>query len=858
MGPIVEAGVAQRVAGSMPPPDGVDAIRAAVLHISHSWGGGVARWIADFAGADRDRRQLLLRLWPRRDALGAAIELVDLAQGGQAIATWALDEAIGATALCHEPYRQILQLVIHDLGVEEIIVSSLVGHALDVLATGLPTTVVMHDLYPFCPAMFGWFGKECRTCDRGDLARCRRENPYNVLWSRCVPDEWIEFRTAYAQHLSAPHVRLVAPSRAVAERYAILFPVLREIGWKLVPHGVDAEVLTADVGEIAAPVPSERLRIVVPGRLSPQKGLDLLWSIIDSLTEFADLLLLGAGDFGAGFAESAGVEVVAEYAHDELAGRIAAFQPDCALLLSVLPESFSYTLSEMWALGIPPVATNLGAFAERIVEGETGFLVEANAGAVLARLHALARERTLVDAVAERLRAAPLRTVDDMVADYRAGWPMRETNNGDGMAAAAICASLHRARRHVHWLETVRLTALQDELAARRAETQTHQDEADIQRREVLRREAEIASLRLELDTEKEKREAILASRSWRLVQPLHRLAAAVKRDTPDSLHDSAPDAVPSQAISRDEAESVTQTADSLHLVLALGDPVAARRARMLISMADGELSLSARDADVGDCARSDVICVVSGAQPQIAFAATESAARLMESRQIDTRRVQFPLAGDWAGTLPPRVVSRARLRERLVVPDATRLVIGIGAQNDESGLIDFAATAAALTARRNGYAFVWLGEMNSAWLHRHDRAFGAALAMRALFLLDDADFESCLLAADVYIGCRKHGVYDSGVAEALAAGLAVVVEDETNVSEAIRARSEWMKMLAVGSAGQDLVDLVLASESITADEDLAADVRRNLGSEAVQTAMEAELKAALRCWREARFERPE
>lgn len=70
---------------------------------------------------------------------------------------WDLGLPIRATATAHLQYQAILREIIADFRVEAIIVSSLVGHALDVLATGLPTVILAHDYYPFCPAVVIYF-----------------------------------------------------------------------------------------------------------------------------------------------------------------------------------------------------------------------------------------------------------------------------------------------------------------------------------------------------------------------------------------------------------------------------------------------------------------------------------------------------------------------------------------------------------------------------------------------------------------------------------------------------------------------------------------------------------------------------
>ncbi len=91
--------------------------------------------------------------------------------------------------------------------------------------------------------------------------------------------------------------------------------------------------------------------------------------------------------------EALGWRAIERYEPADLPTLLAAEAPHAGLLVSVIPETFSYTLSELQSLGIPPLATALGSFAERIVDGKTGFLFAPEA-------------RALVELV-EKLRADP-------------------------------------------------------------------------------------------------------------------------------------------------------------------------------------------------------------------------------------------------------------------------------------------------------------------------------------------------------------------------------------------------------------------------------------------------------------------
>ena len=106
-----------------------------------------------------------------------------------------------------------------------------------------------------------------------------------------------------------------------------------------------------------------------------------------------------------------------------------SIKPDIGLLLSSVPETFSYTLSELFAAGIPPIATNLGAFSDRIDPGKTGWLVPPRPEALVACLAALAQDRNQVRAVRDTLLSNDQRSSSDMVADYLALLPAATLTN---------------------------------------------------------------------------------------------------------------------------------------------------------------------------------------------------------------------------------------------------------------------------------------------------------------------------------------------------------------------------------------------------------------------------------------------
>ena len=174
------------------------------------------------------------------------------------------------------------------------------------------------------------------------------------------------------------------------------------------------------------------------GRLSVQKGTELLRQAHEALRPLADVTLVGGGGNGARLAQACGWKVIEGYREEELPDLLARLAPHAAVLASVVPETFSYTLSELFNLGIPPVATALGAFRERIVHGGNGFLFEPDAPSLAALVEDLHARPEMLAAVASRLATrAPEPTTSDMVAGYRpllpvAGRPVARFRVGIG------------------------------------------------------------------------------------------------------------------------------------------------------------------------------------------------------------------------------------------------------------------------------------------------------------------------------------------------------------------------------------------------------------------------------------------
>jgi glycosyltransferase involved in cell wall biosynthesis len=140
--------------------------------------------------------------------------------------------------------------------------------------------------------------------------------------------------------------------------------------------------------------PKDRpISIIIPNGLSKIKGADVILEIIQS----ADPKKFNFHIFGKTdrpYSETkiglkhSNVKFYGSYQQSDLQQIAPSMQ--LSLHLSIWPETYCISLSEMWDLGIIPIAAKIGALTERITHEKTGYLVPPHdAGEVIKILYHL-------------------------------------------------------------------------------------------------------------------------------------------------------------------------------------------------------------------------------------------------------------------------------------------------------------------------------------------------------------------------------------------------------------------------------------------------------------------------------------
>ena len=352
---------------------------ARVLFVIHEGGGGTPVGNFELMNALAGRMDCLLLTCDR-----VTVRLDRMAAGERTpIGSWQLDAPTRVLDFSREDYRAIVERVLVEHAIELVHVRHLFKHTFDVpvLAArlGIPVVFSFHDFYFTCPTVHLLDNEDrycAGRCSPGDGACHVPPAGLDGLphLKHAFVHQWREEVGAMLTGVDA----FVTTSEHVRAVHRDALPVIAQRPFEIIPHG---RTLPQHHGLAVAPRAGAPLRILVLANVERHKGPEYLREIKRHAGDRIELHFLG--DMPERYADLGVVH--GRYRPEELAERVAAIAPAVVGLFSIVAETFSHALTEAWALGIPVVATDLGAFGERLREHDGGWLIAPDDAAEAAR-----------------------------------------------------------------------------------------------------------------------------------------------------------------------------------------------------------------------------------------------------------------------------------------------------------------------------------------------------------------------------------------------------------------------------------------------------------------------------------------
>lgn len=388
------------------------------LYVLHRGGGGTPATNADLLAALEAHQDAFLldssqgrdlALYQRRD--GAMHKLKE----------WTPTQELRITDTWREDYAEFLTDIIIGLGIELVHIRHLLMHPLQTLPRlcrllGIPVVLSTHDFYLVCPSVH-LLDERKRYCG----GRCTPgggvcQQP-SVFVTKTPPlkHNWIHTWQERVRNVLSDVDALIATTSDAASVLVDIYPEHTD-SLQIIEHGrtlgPEWQPLQRPGGRLPGP-----LRIVAAAHWDPHKGPDYLRGLAQRLGPRVEWHVFGRrSEMLADVAVSHG-----PFQRDAFRKLIEEVDPDLIGVLSIWPETYSHTLTEAWASGVPVVATDIGAVAERIRAQGGGILLplddlEAAAEAV----RQISRDRERLVELREAVPRRMIRSTVSMAEDYRA------------------------------------------------------------------------------------------------------------------------------------------------------------------------------------------------------------------------------------------------------------------------------------------------------------------------------------------------------------------------------------------------------------------------------------------------------
>lgn len=272
------------------------------------------------------------------------------------------------TSFYDADYRFMLETIIDGLGITTVHVHHMIGHYFDIVDVckekGIHSIITLHDFYSLCPTInLLYMNKEyCMEMEHKDCVHCLKDKMNvrnNIIknWQM----HWNQFLLKFDE--------IIVPSNSTKE---IIENVYTNIDCHVVEHGIDLKR-----NQAIKKKNDEVFNVAFVGVMLPHKGSKVLeYFVKHCSSKKIKFHLFGQAHSDLLKKNHSNYVYHGRYTRSELPQLLKESKIHLVCNLSIWPETYSYTLSETIASGVPVLSYNLGAVGERIQKNAFGWVLD--------------------------------------------------------------------------------------------------------------------------------------------------------------------------------------------------------------------------------------------------------------------------------------------------------------------------------------------------------------------------------------------------------------------------------------------------------------------------------------------------
>ena len=263
-------------------------------------------------------------------------------------------------------YQKIVNDIIEDFNIDKIHIHHMKGHYFDIIdiakAKGIKTIITLHDFYCLCPTinMLECGEKCCIDNKNKNCSICLKklkniDNNMISIWQ----DRWHQFLKKCDT--------IITPSNDAKKHILKYYDDLKI---EVVEHGVEFRKSSYK------PIIKDKINVAIIGVLCNHKGANILESLIKLKNDKIIFHSFGYSELPSLVKNKKNYVYHGLYKRENLPRLLCDNNIDLICFFQKWPETYSYTINEAIASGIPVLSFDIGAGAERIKKYKFGWTID--------------------------------------------------------------------------------------------------------------------------------------------------------------------------------------------------------------------------------------------------------------------------------------------------------------------------------------------------------------------------------------------------------------------------------------------------------------------------------------------------
>lgn len=265
-------------------------------------------------------------------------------------------------------YKEMISDIIEGLGITDIHIHHMINHYFDVIDVikkyKLSATISLHDFYSICPTI-NMLYEGSTYCDNLENKNCKNCLSLAFKINNNILDDWHNDW----KRLFANVQNVITPSEDTKRRINKIYP---EVNIKVIEHGIN--IKKSDNKIMLNP---NKFNIAYVGVLSNHKGLKIFEKLINNTKEKnVKYHLFGISEDKKLNKSKKNYIYHGKYNRDNIAKLLNENNINLVCFFQICPETFSYTVSEVIASGVPILTYDIGAGSDRVKKYNLGWTID--------------------------------------------------------------------------------------------------------------------------------------------------------------------------------------------------------------------------------------------------------------------------------------------------------------------------------------------------------------------------------------------------------------------------------------------------------------------------------------------------